>query len=245
MTFIRKHLPILLVLLALGLGFISYVYVDVESYVWKHHPPAVVTKHDTEKLHSSELVGSLGDKTMPLIKTAAQWDALPFEVDVVRLDVQNLTKTKVYSLARGEQHFTRRRNGASGRRKASVKTMPVDMDDSYIPYAIVTLPDGHSILAQMDRPVLRKLQKKEPVFILGQKIGVSAEAKRKLSAYQTKGLSLDTCFYAVNAPWKAAYKDRIFFLRLGIAAVVFLVSGVALLTMYYRLAQRTTATSIK
>lgn len=233
----KKIMDYFLVVVALVIAVIFYFRFDLEGILWNGREPEVITAAQTETDRVTDYTGKKAGEGILCLTTGAEWDAVINQVDYVTVIPESIVKTDVYSLAKWADYYTKRSNGASGRRRPEVKQSAFDLSANYCPYYIIELEDGTRILAQMNRGLAAKIEKGERIELpLGRKLGFLQAAKNMLSPVcESMNVSTDYVLYTIDDNWQADNADNIFFIKIVAAAVLFFVLAVVLQLLADRL----------
>lgn len=147
----RKVLDFMIVIVSLVAAFFVFTGFNMEGIVKKMNQPEAVSSQELEEDPGTVFVGRPAGEGIPEVRGQAEWEDVLNDVDDVKVIPKSIQKTNVYSLAEWADPFKRRRNGAVGKQKASVKQAPFDISLDYVPYYILELEDGSHILAQVSR----------------------------------------------------------------------------------------------
>ncbi len=226
----KKIVNYSLITCALALSIVFYFYFDLEGILWNSHDPAVIDAAQLKEDLVTDYTGCKAGQGVLSLTTGAQWEDVLNQIDYVTVIPESIVKTDVYSLARWADHYTKRRNGSSGRRLAEVKQTAFDIFSNYCPYYIIELEDGTHILAQMPRSLAAKIEKGEQVRLpLGKKLGFSQKAKTLLEPVcQSMNVSTDYVLYTLDDQWQAENANNIIIIKFAVSAVLFLVLAVVL-----------------
>lgn len=140
---------------------------------------------------------------------------------------KELIETGVYTLKSWvDPYYQRRHKGravGAKQRKASVLTSPIDIWDDYNQIYLIKLPDDSYILAQLPPGTAADIRRgKEVRLPIGRKKPVSSQAQSSLTAVCEKyDVQVKEMLYTLDDTWNEEHHLQMFFLRFGIAVVVF------------------------
>lgn len=161
---------------------------------------------------------------------------------------KELIGTGVYTLKSWvDPYYQRRHKGrAVGgmKRKASVLTSKIDIWDDYNQIYLMKLPDDSYILAQLPPGTVADIRRgKEVRLPIGRKKPVSYQAQPSLTAICEKyDVSTKEMLYTLDDEWNEAHHLQIFFLRFGIAVVVFFAVTLFLMFLFSKIFRRNEST---
>lgn len=226
----RKFLDYFLAIVALAITLVFYLNFDLEGILWDREEQKEISSQQIEKDRGTDYTGMKAGEGILSLKSKEDWEGMLNEVDYATVTPKSIQKTDVYSLAKWADHYNRRRNGATGRKRAEVRKSFLDYSANYSPYYIIELEDGTKILAQMNRGLASKIKKGKKIQLpLGQKIGFSETAKKQLaSVCKAENVSTDYVLYTINTTWAKEKENIIFFGKAGASIVVCIVLAVLL-----------------
>lgn len=226
-----------LIILSLFIGILFYFSFDIEEILWDKYEPKSISIEQIKSDSTKDYTGLKAGENITTITNLENWDKVINDIDYVKVIPINIEKTNVYSLAKWVKHYTQKANGTSRRKLAETKKTAFDISANYSPYYIIKLEDGNHILAQMNRAIANKIKNGENIELpLGKKIGISQKAKNLLKPIcDEKKVSTDYVLYTIDNNWQAENADKIFYTKLIIAFVLFIVLAVILQLAYDKL----------
>lgn len=226
----RKVLDFVIVILSLVAAAFVFTGFDMEGIVKKMNQPAAVGSKELEANPGTAYEGRPAGEGIPEIKGQAEWEEVLNDVDYVKVVPKSIQKTDVYSLAEWADPFRRRRNGAVGKQKATVKQAPFDISLDYVPYYILELEDGSHILAQVSQSTAKDIKKgKEGALPIGRKRGFSQSAKSLLAPICAENdVPTDYIWYAVDNEWQDRHSFEILIGKAVVAVIFFFILAVVL-----------------
>lgn len=227
---LKKIVDYGLIFFALVIAILFFFWFDLEDILWNREVRETVSLSQIKDGSKRDCIGKKAGEGIIRLKTKDEWEDVLNDVDYVTVVPKSVIKTNVYSLAKWEDHYTRRSNGTTGRKRADIRTSSLDIFAEYTPYYIVELEDGTHILAQMNRGIAKRIQKGEEVELpLGRKQGFLTSAKKALKPICDK-YDVDTKYvlYTIDDEWEKGKSDRIFIEKVVIAFVLFIVLAVVL-----------------
>ena len=233
----RKIINYILIMLSLFIGIIFYFSFDVETILWDKHEQESISNEQIKSNTTKDYIGLKAGEGITQINNIEDWNKVLNNIDYVKVIPKSIEKTNVYSLAKWVEHYTKKPNGTSWRKLAEVKKTSFDISANYTPYYIIELEDGNYILTQMNRAIANKIKNGENIELpLGKKIGISQKAKNLLKPIcDEKKVSTDYVLYTIDNNWQAENADKIFYTKLIIAFVLFIVLAVILQLAYDKL----------
>lgn len=200
----------------------------MENILWDRFDRPIISTQDIEFDRSRDYTGYKAGEDIPNITNKDEWDDLLNDIDYARITPKSIVKTDVYSRANWIEAYTRKSNGATGRRLSDVRKSPLDISANYSPYYIIELEDGTHILAQMNRGIADKISKGQKVELpLGQKRGLTNTAKKLLKeTYDEYDVITDHVFYTIRDSWEAEQTNRIMIEKAIISFVLFIILAV-------------------
>ncbi len=207
----RKVLDFMIVIVSLVAAFFVFTGFNMEGIVKKMNQPEAVSSQELEEDPGTVFVGRPAGEGIPEVRGQAEWEDVLNDVDDVKVIPKSIQKTNVYSLAEWADPFKRRRNGAVGKQKASVKQAPFDISLDYVPYYILELEDGSHILAQVSQSTAKDIKK-------GNLEPVCAEYNA----------STDYIWYAIDNEWQKNHSFEILIGKAVVAVVFFFALAVIL-----------------
>ncbi len=226
----KKILDFVIVIVSLVAAVFVFSEFNMEGILKKMDQPATVGSQQMEENPGTVYVGSPAGEGIPEIHGKSDWEEALNSINDITIRPKSIQKTDIYSLAEWADPFKRRRNGAVGKQKATVKKSPVDIFLDYVPYYIVELEDGSHVLAQFSQNTAKEIQKgKIDKLPIGRKQGFSQTAKSMLAPiceeYQAP---TDYIFYAVDNEWQEKHSFEIMIGKAVVAVVFFFVLAVVL-----------------
>lgn len=227
---LKKIVDYSLIGLALVFSIFFFFLFDLEDILWKREERHPVSLQEIKEGEYRNHIGEKAGEGITMLKTKDDWDKVINEVDYVSVIPKSIVKTDVYSLAKWADHYTRRSNGTTSRKKAEVRQTIFDVYADYSPYYIIELEDGTCILAQMNRGIANRIKKGEKIELpLGKKIGFSSKAKELLKTACNKWDVDDKyVLYTIDDEWEKEKANRIFIEKWAISFGLFLVLAVVL-----------------
>ena len=226
----RKVLDFVIVIVSLAAACFIFAGFDMEGILKKMNPPEAVGSKELEANPGTVYVGRPAGEGIPEVKGQTEWEDVLNDVDNVKVIPKSIQKTNVYSLADWAEPFRRRRNGAIGKQKATVKQAPFDISLDYIPYYILGLEDGSHILAQISQSTAKDIQKgKIDALPIGKKQGFSQNAKNLLASVCAENdVPTDYIWYAIDNEWQEKHSFEILIGKAVVAVLFFFVLAVVL-----------------
>ncbi len=225
---IEKIVDYTLIAICFIFSVFFYVLFDLENILWDRFDRPIISTQDIEFDRSRDYTGYKAGEDIPNITNKDEWDDLLNDIDYARITPKSIVKTDVYSRANWIEAYTRKSNGATGRRLSDVRKSPLDISANYSPYYIIELEDGTHILAQMNRGIADKISKGQKVELpLGQKRGLTNTAKKLLKeTYDEYDVITDHVFYTIRDSWEAEQTNRIMIEKAIISFVLFIILAV-------------------
>lgn len=225
---IEKIVDYTLIAICFIFSVFFYVLFDLENILWDRFDRPIISTQDIEFDRSRDYTGYKAGEDIPNITNKDEWDDLLNDIDYARITPKSIVKTDVYSRANWIEAYTRKSNGATGRRLSDVRKSPLDISANYSPYYIIELEDGTHILAQMNRGIADKISKGQKVELpLGQKRGLTNTAKKLLKeTYDEYDVITDHVFYTIRDSWEAEQTNRIMIEKAIISFVLFTILAV-------------------
>lgn len=225
---IEKIVDYTLIAICFIFSVFFYVLFDLENILWDRFDRPIISTQDIEFDRSRDYTGYKAGEDIPNITNKDEWDDLLNDIDYARITPKSIVKTDVYSRANWIEAYTRKSNGATGRRLSDVRKSPLDISANYSPYYIIELEDGTHILAQMNRGIADKISKGQKVELpLGQKRGLTNTAKKLLKeTYDEYDVITDHVFYTIRDSWEAEQTNRIMLEKAIISFVLFIILAV-------------------
>lgn len=222
----------IIVIISFLVGGFVFIHFDAEGLLMKQQDSEVVSAAQIENSRLPDYRGLMPGDGILSLQTQEDWEDVLNYYDYVTVTVspQSIIKTNVYGLGNWADRFTRRRNGAQGRRRAEDMRTFLDWQIDYVPYYIIELPDGSHILAQLSRHVVSRIESgKITQLPLGQKSSLRNSARSLLrNICEEYNVSMDYCLYTLNDEWQKKNDTLITIIR-GVAAfVVFFILAVVL-----------------
>ncbi len=237
----KKILDFIIVIASLAAAVFVFSGFNMEGILLKMNGQEAVSSQEIEDNPGVPYMGRPSGEGIQEISSQAEWEEVLNDVDYVAVKPKSIQKTNVYSLAEWADAFKRRRNGAIGKQKASVKQVPLDLSLDYVPYYILELEDGSHILAQVSQNTAKEMKKgKTDAVPLGRKHGFSQGAKNLLAPiceeYQA---STDYIWYAIDNEWQEKHSFEILIGKAVAAVVFFFVLAVILELLADKIFRRT------
>lgn len=225
---IEKIVDYTLIAICFIFSVFFYVLFDLENILWDRFDRPIISTQDIEFDRSRDYTGYKAGEDIPNITNKDEWDDLLNDIDYARITPKSIVKTDVYSRANWIEAYTRKSNGATGRRLSDVRKSPLDISANYSPYYIIELEDGTHVLAQMNRGIADKISKGQKVELpLGKKRGLTNTAKKLLKeTYDEYDVITDHVFYTIRDSWEAEQANRIMIEKAIISFVLFIVLAV-------------------
>lgn len=226
----RKVLDFMIVIVSLVAAFFVFTGFNMEGIVKKMNQPEAVSSQELEEDPGTVFVGRPAGEGIPEVRGQAEWEDVLNDVDDVKVIPKSIQKTNVYSLAEWADPFKRRRNGAVGKQKASVKQAPFDISLDYVPYYMLELEDGSHILAQVSQSTAKDIKKGNlDALPIGRKQGFSQNAKSLLEPVCAEyNASTDYIWYAIDNEWQKNHSFEILIGKAVVAVVFFFALAVIL-----------------
>lgn len=227
---LRKLLSYFMVLLAIVITAVFYIWFDLEGILWDRQEQAEITASQIKKEKGTDYTGKKAGKGIKELKTKKQWDKLTKETGYATVVPEKIESTGVYSLAKWAEHDTKKTNGSAGRRKEEAVKPPFDYSAEYSPFYIIKLKDGTKILAQMNRGIAKKIAKGNEVKLpIGRKTGITDKAKEYLKEQcEKEKVSMKYVFYTIDNEWEKKNEDAVFWGKIGITIFVFIFLAIIL-----------------
>lgn len=230
----KKIVEYVSVIIAIIVAAIFYINFDMEGILWDRQSQKAVSQAEIEADRDKDYSGKPAGEGIIEVKDRATWEGVSNDLDYVTVKPKSVEKTNVYSLAKWADHYYRKKNGTTGRKRAETQTEIIDYSANYSPYYIIELEDGTKILAQMNRGIAKKIAKHpgEVALPLGQKLAYSQAAKNALADICAKQkVSTDYVLYTIDNTWEKEKENVIFFGKAGATAAVCLILGVVFLVI--------------
>ena len=226
----KKILDFVIVIASLIAAVFVFSGFNMEGILLKMNGQEAVSSQEIEDNPGVPYMGRPAGEGIQEISSQAEWEEVLNDVDYVAVKPKSIHQTSVYSLAEWADTFKRRRNGAIGKQKASVKQAPLDLSLDYVPYYILELEDGSHILAQVSQNTAKELKKgKTDALPLGRKHGFSQGAKNLLAPIcEEYQVSTDYIWYAIDNEWQEKHSFEILIGKAAVAVVFFFVLAVIL-----------------
>ena len=227
----RKILETVLCILAIAVGIVVFLQLDVESILLQRADFTTASQQEIENNPTKDYAGLPGGEDITELENIEQWEDIISDSDFVTVTPRSIVKTDVATLAGWESFFNSRSNGTTGRRRSEVKKGGLDLFSLYCPIYVIEMQDGNYVYAQMNRYYARKIEKGEEVTLpLGTRKGMLENTRTLLKeGYAEYKAPEDYLLYTINDEWQEENADTIFFARSGIAAAVAIVLAVILL----------------
>lgn len=226
----KKILDVIIVIFSLAAAVFVFSGFNMEGILLKMNQPKAVSSQEMEENPGVSYVGHPAGEGIQEIRSQSEWEEVLNDVDDVLVKPKSIQKTDVYSLAEWAETFKRRRNGAIGKRKASVKQTPLDITLDYVPYYILELEDGSHILAQISQNTAKEIKKgKTDALPIGRKHGFSQNAKNLLAPIcEEYQVPTDYIWYAIDNEWQEKHSFEVLIGKAAAAVVCFFVLAVIL-----------------
>lgn len=226
----KKVLDFIIVIVSLAAAVFVFGGFNMEGILLKMNQPESIGSQEIEANPGVAYMGYPAGEGIPEVRSQSEWGEALNDVDYVKVVPKSIQKTNVYSLADWADPFRRRRNGAVGRQKPTVKQSPIDVSLDYVPYYILELEDGSKILAQVSQNAAKALKEgKTDAIPIGRKHGFSQGAKNMLADIcQENQVSTEYIWYAIDNEWQKNHSFEILIGKAAVAVVFFFVLAVIL-----------------
>ena len=236
----KKVIETAVVLFSLVAAVFVYQWVDPERFIKPDQTP--VTAAETAAAPQESYTGRVAGEDIARVSGKEDIEKLTGNTYVTAEPV-SVIETGIYSLNPWVDPYeiTKMRNSSgrmvsSGRRAPEVTDSALEALEYYQEYYLIELPDGSMVPAQFPASYKDAIEKKEAVTLpIGVRKTNSSEAKRYLAEIcETYGADNTYTLYMIDDQWQQEHDFTFFIIRFGIAAAVFLVLAVGLLTVYYK-----------
>lgn len=226
----KKVLDFVIVIISLAAAVFVFAGFNMEGILLKMNPQEAISAREIEDNPGTVYTGYPAGEGIVEVQSQSDWEETLNDVDYVKIIPKSIQRTNVYSLADWADPFRRRRNGAVGRQKPTVRQSPVDVFLDYVPYYILELEDGSKILAQFSQNTAKALKKGDAGAIpIGRKHGFSQSAKSALAPVcEENQVSAEHIWYAIDNEWQKNHSFGILIGKAAVAVVFFFVLAVIL-----------------
>lgn len=238
---VKKAVETILVIVSLVIAFAVYQKINPEKFV--KPDPTPVTAEEIAAAPQENYAGKAAGEDITRITGREEFENLT-EGTYVTAEPVKAVKTGIYGIkpwvdpseitkARGSKG----RMVSSGRRAPEATDNAIGVTEYYQEYYLIELQDGTMIPAQFGEAYLDKIEKGQKITLpIGCRKTNSSEVKEYLADICEKnGADTTYTLYMIDDNWQEENHFKFVIIRFGIAAVVFLIAGVLLLSAFERI----------
>ncbi len=228
----EKTITIIAVILGLVAAFFVYQNFYPEDFMEKDE--TFITMSDMEKNKSVSYTGRPAGEDIPRISGKEEFEDI-LQIDNVTMEPKGIVSTGISKLKAWESPYFK--SAGTGGSRAGARRREVirgwDLLDQYNEYYLLECPDGTYILAQIPKRTAKAIERGEQVTLpISKKDGVSKEVQSYLTEFSNEyDMTMKGVLYAFDDAWYQEHSTAITLIRLGVAFVTWIVTGVILLLL--------------
>lgn len=228
----EKVITVVAVMLGLLAAFFVYQNFYPEDFMKKDE--TVITMSDIEKNKSVSYTGHPAGEDIPRISGKDEFEEI-LDIDDVTVEPKGIVSTGISKLKAWESPYYKKA-GTGGSRAGARRREVItgwDLLDQYNEYYLLECPDGTYILAQMSKRIAKAIEKGEQLTLpISKKAGISKEVQGYLSEFSDEyDMTMKGVLYTFDDEWYQEHSTAITLIRLGVAFVIWIVTGVLLLLL--------------